>query len=74
MLKEFDNEQSCSFDEGMYFNSGPARIPYHHTAVLSYYKEFGVPLQVKVNENRATYFQDDKAFGFLRTLGDPQRP
>jgi len=62
VLKEFDYEQTCSFDEGMHFNPGPARIPYHHTAVLGYCKEFGVPLQVKVNENRAAYFQDDKAF------------
>ena len=62
IVKEFGSEQPCSFDEGLYFNPGPARIPYHHTAILGYCKEFGVPLQVRVNENRAAYFQDDKAF------------
>ena len=62
VVKEFGSEQPCSFDEGLYFNPGPARIPYHHTAILGYCKEFGVPLQVRVNENRAAYFQDDKAF------------
>ncbi len=43
-------------------NPGPARIPHHHQGVLSYCKEFGVPLQVIVNENRACYFHDDSAF------------
>ncbi|MEO0828052.1 MAG: FAD-dependent oxidoreductase, partial [Cyanobacteria bacterium J06642_9] len=50
-------------DPALYFNLGPARIPYHHTALLGYCKEFGVPLEVIVNENRAAYFQDDGAFG-----------
>lgn len=63
VLKEFGSEQSCSFEEGLYFNSGPARIPYHHTAILGYCKALGVPLEVRINENRATYFQDDQAFG-----------
>ncbi|MEL7067634.1 MAG: flavin monoamine oxidase family protein [Cyanobacteria bacterium J06581_3] len=62
ILTELESSQTCSFDEGLYFNPGPARIPCHHTAVLGYCKEFGVPLEVRVNENRATYFQDDKAF------------
>ena len=62
VVKEFDSEQTCDFDEGLYFNPGPARIPYHHTAVLGYCKELGVPLQVRINENRGAYFQDDKAF------------
>ncbi|MGB7247359.1 MAG: FAD-dependent oxidoreductase [Phormidesmis sp.] len=62
VVKEFGTEQSCSFDQGLYFNPGPARIPYHHTAILDYCKALGVPLQVRVNENRAAYFQDDDAF------------
>ena len=62
VLKEFESEQTCSFSDGLYFNPGPARIPYHHTAVLGYCKELGVPLEVRINENRAAYFQDDKAF------------
>ena len=62
VINELESEQTCSFDEGLYFNPGPARIPYHHEAILGYCKEFGVPLEVIVNENRAAYFQDDKAF------------
>jgi monoamine oxidase len=62
-LQETGSEQTCTFAEGQYFNPGPARIPYHHKALLGYCKEFGVPLEVIVNENRAAYFQDDQAFG-----------
>ncbi len=63
-IEELDSKQICRFDADpkLYLNLGPARIPHHHTAILSYCKEFGVPLQVLVNENRRAYFQDDKAF------------
>src|SRR2546423_7704216 len=46
-------EQRCGFDDGLYFNAGPARIPSHHQAVLGYCREFGVELQVEVNSNRS---------------------
>jgi monoamine oxidase len=63
-VEEFDSTQTCSFDSGdhMYFNAGPARIPHHHKAVLGYCKQFGVPLEVMVNDNRATSFQSDTVF------------
>ncbi len=63
-IAETDSQQTCPFDQAdhLYINPGPARIPYHHQAVLGYCKEFGVPMEVIVNENRASYFQDDKAF------------
>jgi monoamine oxidase len=63
-VEEFDSTQTCSFDSGdhMYFNAGPARIPHHHKAVLGYCKQFGVPLEVMVNDNRATLFQNDTVF------------
>ncbi len=64
-IEELDSQQTCPFDseEYLYFNPGPARIPHHHQEILGYCREFGVPLQVLVNEDRAAYFQDDKAFG-----------
>jgi monoamine oxidase len=34
-------EQRCIFDDDLYFNAGPARIPSHHQAILSYCREFG---------------------------------
>lgn len=65
IIRELDSEQLCRFESAdyLYMNVGPARIPHHHQAVLNYCKDFGVPLQVIVNENRACYFHDDNAFG-----------
>jgi monoamine oxidase len=48
--------QVCTFDEGLFVNVGPWRIPYTHTGVLNYCKELGVPLQIFVNEADASYF------------------
>jgi monoamine oxidase len=63
-IVERDATQSCAFDaaDHLYFNAGPARLPQHHQAVLSYCREFGVPLEVMVNDNRAALFHSDAAF------------
>ena len=55
-------EQVCNFDEGLYLNLGPGRLPYHHRRVLHYCKEFGVALEVYVMQTMANLFQSDKAF------------
>src|SRR3981081_4269771 len=34
--------QRCEFDRGLYFNTGPWRIPYHHRGLLDYCKRVGV--------------------------------
>ena len=47
----------------LYFNAGPARIPHHHHALLGYCREFNVPLELMMNDNRAALYQDDKSFG-----------
>lgn len=56
-------EQICNFDEGLYLNLGPGRLPYHHRRVLHYCKEFGVALEVYVMQTMANLFQRDSAFG-----------
>jgi len=63
-IVEHDATQSCSFDaaDHLYFNAGPARLPQHHQAVLSYCREFDVPLEVMVNDNRSALFHSDAAF------------
>ena len=63
-VEEIDSIQRCSFGAGqhMYFNAGPARIPHHHKAILGYCRDFGVDLEVFVNDNRATFFHSDDAF------------
>ncbi len=55
-------------DEHLYFNPGPARLPFHHQGILSYCRELGVALEVMCNDNRAAFMQDDQAFA-----GAPQR-
>ena len=55
-------KQTCEFDEGLYFNAGPARVPSHHRGLLGYCKDFGVELEVFVNANRSALYQDDGAF------------
>jgi monoamine oxidase len=56
--------QTAAWDraEHLYFNPGPARIPYHHQAILSYCRALGVPLEPMVNDNRAALLHDDAAF------------
>jgi monoamine oxidase len=55
--------QSCSFDEGNYFNAGPARLPSIHHTMLGYCRELGIPLEVEVNSSRAALMQCDKLNG-----------
>lgn len=55
--------QVCNFDEGLYLNLGPGRLPYHHRRVLHYCQELGVALEIYVMETMANLFQSDKAFG-----------
>src|SRR5271167_1695616 len=37
--------QTCAFDDGLYLNPGPWRIPYHHRALLDYCKRLNVVLE-----------------------------
>lgn len=60
-------KQVCDFDEGLYLNLGPGRLPYHHRRVLHYCHELNVGLEIYVMETMANLFQRDKAFS-----GKPQ--
>jgi len=55
--------QHCTYDEGQYFNTGPARLPTHHQAVLGYCKELGIELEVEVNSSRSAYLRNANANG-----------
>jgi monoamine oxidase len=48
--------QVCRFDDGLYFNGGPWRLPHWHTGVLGYCKELGVQLETLIYENESSYF------------------
>ncbi len=47
-------QQTASFDEGLYFNAGPTRIPQHHLT-LDYCRELSVPIELFGNVNDAAY-------------------
>ncbi|HEX7204046.1 MAG TPA: FAD-dependent oxidoreductase [Xanthobacteraceae bacterium] len=53
--------QVCEFDDGLYWNAGPARLPSHHQAVLGYCREFGVALEVEINANRGALLHNPAA-------------
>ena len=55
--------QQCRFDEGHYFNAGPARLPSTHTTMLGYCRELGVPLEVEINTSRSALMQCDRLNG-----------
>ena len=70
--EEKDASGSCGFEEGLYYNPGPMRIPHHHTATLGYCRELGVPVEVFVNDNDAAYLYQSKGKGARRQA--PARP
>lgn len=55
--------QRCQFDEGLYLNMGPGRLPYHHRRVLHYCQALGVPLEVYVMSTTANLYQSQDSFG-----------
>ena len=48
--------QTCAFDEGLYVNCGPWRLPYTHTGVLNYCREVGVKVEPFANDAENNYF------------------
>jgi monoamine oxidase len=55
--------QTCTFEEGLYFNAGPARLPSTHHIMLGYCHELGVALEVEVNSSRSALMQSAKLNG-----------
>ena len=45
-------DQHATFDPGLYFNAGAARLPSTHRLILSYARRFGVQLEPFINVNR----------------------
>src|SRR5258706_9533476 len=55
-------KQTCEFEQGLYFNPGPWRIPYHHRAILDYCKRLGVTLEPFIQLNHNALLHATKAF------------
>jgi monoamine oxidase len=45
--------QEVQFEDGLYLNAGPGRIPHHHVHVIDYCRQFGVMLQPYIFASRA---------------------
>jgi monoamine oxidase len=60
--------QHCQFDEGLYINPGPWRIPYHHRGMMNYCRALKVPLEPFIQVNYNAYLHSSRAFG-----GKPRR-
>src|ERR1700688_1802986 len=60
--------QHCQFDQDLYINPGPWRIPYHHRGMLHYCKTLGVPLEPFVQVHYNPYLHSPEPLG-----GKPQR-
>ena len=45
--------QTCAFDDGLWLNAGPGRLPHHHVHVIDYCRQFGVALQPYIFASRA---------------------
>jgi len=57
--------RTCEFDEGLYLNNGPWRFPTPTARPALYTKLFGVPLEICVNDNDASYANFEKGSGPL---------
>jgi monoamine oxidase len=60
--------QACEFEQGLYFNPGPWRIPYHHRALLDCCKRLNVALEPFIELNYNALLHASGAFS-----GRPQR-
>jgi monoamine oxidase len=54
--------QTCRFDEGLYVNPGPWRLPHHHEHVLHYCRELGVRVEPFIEANQNVYYHSTTAF------------
>ena len=45
--------QVCQYDEGLYLNAGPGRIPHTHVRVIDYCRQFGIALEPYIFASRA---------------------
>jgi monoamine oxidase len=52
--------QYCEFDDGLYLNAGPGRIPHHHVHLIEYCRRFGVTLEPFIFASRANLMHSDK--------------
>lgn len=47
--------QTATFEGGLYFNAGPARLPSHHQTILGYCRTLGVRVEPLINTSRSAF-------------------
>lgn len=52
--------QTCQFDDDLYLNLGPGRLPYHHRRVLAYCRELNVALEPYIMNTTGNLFQSEQ--------------
>ncbi|QXL85640.1 flavin monoamine oxidase family protein [Comamonas sp. NLF-1-9] len=63
-VEEIDGSvQKVQFAKGNYLNPGPWRVPYHHVALLDYYKKLGVEIEPFNMFNHNAYLHADGELG-----------
>jgi monoamine oxidase len=73
-LRELGGEtQTCRFDDGLYINHGPWRIPLDHQSTLYYTKRFDIPLEVMVNDNEHAWVYLEDAGPFSKQRLRPEQ-
>lgn len=66
------HKQTCEFDEGHYFNAGPARFT-QWQITMDYCRELGVAIEPFVNLNEACYYYNEGVPGALNAKRVRQR-
>ncbi|MDQ3761381.1 MAG: FAD-dependent oxidoreductase [Actinomycetota bacterium] len=61
---------TCSFDDQLYLNLGPGRIPYHHRRVLNYCRDFQVALEPYIMETTANLVRLSKRWHNRQVAND----
>jgi monoamine oxidase len=59
--EESGSTQSAQFDDGLFYNAGPMRIPHHHQLTLGYLRDFNLPIEVFVDDNANAFVYQTKA-------------
>lgn len=58
---EIDGQRQVgAFDDGLYFNPGPTRVPSNHHSTIDYLREFKVPVELFCNANENAWYHSDK--------------
>lgn len=58
--EETGSTQTAGFDEGLFYNAGPMRIPHHHQITLAYLREFNLPIEVFVDDDANAFVYQTK--------------